>query len=302
MTFRIPHICSSFLLIAFAGCGPSPERAIFPERIEVGQRPESIVKGFDGDYFVTVMGEPGPGDAIVARISDGVVSTFTDGLDEPKGMAFDGEYLYATDLRRVWRIDREGGKTELAVEGDFPVAIRYLNDAAMGPDGRSLYVTDMGANDRMRGPDGFWPLDSEGARSIPVVGRVFRISLPDGGVSIAVDTNELMPCPNGVGFGRDGQMLIGAFFRGNLLEQRDGGLRVVADGMRGADAVEQDSQGNYYVSSWTQGTVWKIDGSSGERSVLIDGFQSAADFYLDEEAGYLLLPDMLAGTVTRVDL
>lgn len=284
------------------GCAESPKIPTFPDSLEIGTRPESITKGFAGDYFVTVMGDPGPGNAHIARIHDGAVSIFSTGMDEPKGIAFDGTYLYATDLKKVWKIDAKGAKSELVGEKDFPVAIRYLNDAAISPDGSELYVTDMGANDKMFGPDGFWPFDSEEAKNIPVIGRVFKIRLGDRKVEIAVDANPLMPCPNGVGFGKDGQLMIGAFFQGNFLEVDGDQLTVVAAGFRGADAVEQDSQGNYYVSSWKLAKVWKIDGESKEATVLIEGLQSAADFYLNEDEGMLLLPDMLAGTIIRVDI
>ena len=248
------------------------------------------------------MGQPGPGDATIVRIKNGVVSTFSDGMDEPKGIAFDGQFLYATDLKRVWKIDADGVKSPLVEEASFPVPIRFLNDAAIAPDRKSLYVTDMGANNRMNGPNGLWPLDSQEARDIPVIGRVFKISLPDANVTIAIDANPLMPCPNGVGFGKDGQILVGAFFRGNLLELRDGQLQVVADGLRGADGVEQDSKGNYYVSSWNQGKLWRIDAATKETTILVEGLPSAADFLLEESANRILLPDMKSGTVQRIDL
>ena len=51
-----------------------------------------------------------------------------------------------------------------------------------------------------------------------------------------------------------------------------------------------------------QGKVWKIDGKTEEATVLIDGLKSAADFYLEEDKGRLLLPDMLAGMIYAVDI
>ncbi|MDQ8184505.1 hypothetical protein [Pelagicoccus sp. SDUM812002] len=297
-----PSLIITISLVFLCACSPNSKSTQFPGTLAIGTRPESITKGFDGDYFVTVMGEKEPGDAYIARIQNGEISKFAEGMDEPKGIAFDGTHLYATDLRRVWKIDASGEKSELVGEADFPVAISYLNDAAISPDGSSLYITDMGANDKMFGPDGFWPFDSEQAKNIPVIGRVFKIDLSSSGIEIAVDANDLMPCPNGVGFGKDGQLLIGAFFRGNFLEAHGDHLHVIADGFRGADAVEQDSKGNYYVSSWKFAKVWKIDGSTKDVTVLIEGLQSAADFYLNEEESMILLPDMLAGTITRIDL
>jgi hypothetical protein len=96
--------------------------------------------------------------------------------------------------------------------------------------------------------------------------------------------------------------MVGAFFLGNFLVKRDGQLAPLKGQFRGADAVEQDSKGNYYVSSWSSGKVWKIDGESEESIILIDGLKSAADFYLEEDKGRLLLPDMLAGMIYAVDI
>ena len=62
----------------------------------------------------------------------------------------------------------------------------------------------------------------------------------------------------------NGNIMVGAFFLGNFLVSRDGRLTPLKGQFRGADAVEQDSKGNYYVSSWSSGAVWKIDGKSEE--------------------------------------
>ncbi len=271
----------------------------FPDVIDVGTRPESITKGFGGDYFVTVMNGREEGDGVVKRIHGSEVSVFATGFDEPKGICFIGGYLITTDLNKVRKIDSRGNVSILADEDDFPVAISYLNDAAAGPDGKSVYITDMGANTKMNGPYGMWAIGSDEADALPVIGRVFEIGL-DGSIRIAIDSNPLMPCPNGVGVGKDGQLLVGAFFTGNLLEQTDEGLRIVHDSMRGADAVEQDSEGYYYVSSWRQGRVWRVAPDGRYSRVLQDGFKSAADFYLEADKRRLLLPDMLAGTVNVI--
>ncbi len=270
--------------------------------IEVGTRPESIVEGFDGHYFVTVMNEQAPGDGVVKRIRGDEVSVFATGLDEPKGICFVGDYLVTTDLTKVWKIDRKGNKTVLADKGDFPVDILYLNDAATVPGENAVYVTDMGDRLKMFGSDGkLYDLDSDGARNIPTVGRVFKITM-EGDVSIVVDASPLMPCPNGVGVANDGSILVGAFFRGDLLNLKDGELHSLANGMRGADAVEQGDDGFYYVSSWLLGKVWRVNGDTGEKEVLIEGLQSAADFYLDEANKRILVPDMKAGTVIEIGL
>jgi sugar lactone lactonase YvrE len=271
--------------------------------IAVGKRPESVAKGFGGRYYVTVMNENNvPGDGKVVVLEGDAVRDFATGLDEPKGICFTGSHLVTTDVKRVWKIDAQGNKSELAGEKDFPVAISFLNDAATEPGGKAVYVTDMGANTKMRDPDGrLWPLDSPQAKELPSIGRVFRIGM-DGKVTIAVDASPLMPCPNGVTALKNGDLLVGEFFTGNLLRARKGRLTVLATGYRGADAIEQDARGNLYLSSWTQGKVWKLDRQAKNATELVTGLQSAADFFLDQEAGVILLPDMLAGKVLFVPI
>ncbi len=276
--------------------------AKLPARLEVGERPESITKGFDGDYFVTVMNGKEEGDGVIKRIHGSKVTVFATGLDEPKGICFVGDHLFTTDLNKVRKIDAEGNVSILADESDFPLPVSYLNDAAAAPEGDAIYITDMGANTKMfKEPGVFWPIGSNEYKNMPIIGRVYKIHL-NGTISISINSNNLMTNPNGVGVGKDGQLMVGAFFRGNVLEQTDLGLKVIGHGMRGADAVEQDSKGNYYVSSWAQGKVWKIGAADHNVTVLIEGLQSAADFYLEEDKGRLLLPDMKAGVILTVPL
>ena len=284
-----------------SGCSCESEGPAVSFPVDVGERPESITQGFGGNYFVTVMNGREDGDGVIKVIEGDSVSVFATGLSEPKGIAFVGDHLIASDLTRVVKIDSHGHVSDLAVPDAFPHPPSYLNDVSVDQDGKGVYVTDMGANTKMRGPDGLWPLDSAEAKAMPVIGRVYHITL-DGKVTEVIKPNAKMTNPNGVGIGKDGQLLVGAFFQGHFLIKDGDNLKVLASDLRGADAVEQDSRGNYYVSSWSQAKVWKIseDGSSVE--ILKDGFQSAADFYLEEDNNRLLLPDMLAGKVYEVSL
>jgi len=108
--------------------------------------------------------------------------------------------------------------------------------------------------------------------------------------------------PNGVGVDNNGNIMVGAFFLGNFLVTKNGNLTPLKGLFRGADAVEQDSKGNYYVSSWAEGKVWKIDSKTEESTILIEGLISAADFYLEEDKGRLLVPDMMAGKIYEVTI
>ncbi len=268
--------------------------------VEVGTKPESITKGFNGNYYVTVMNNKESGDGTVVEISAKGVKTFATGFDEPKGIVFLDNHLYLSDLNRVWKVDKSGYATVFVEENDFPEEALYLNDVAVDADGKGIYVVDMGATQYMRDSNNnLWPLDSEEAKKVPALGRIYHISL-NGDISIAQNTSPLMLNPNGVGVDNNGDIMVGSFFMGNFLVKRNGELTPLKGVFRGADAVEQDSKGNYYVSSWSEGKVWRIDYKTEESTVLIDGLKSAADFYLEEDKGRLLVPDMMAGKIYEV--
>lgn len=270
--------------------------------VEVGVKPESITKGFRGNYFVTVMNGNEEGDGEVVEISKNGTKIFSTGFNEPKGIVYLKNHLYFSDLTRVWKVDKDGNASVFISKDDFPKEVLYLNDVAVDAKNNGIYVTDMGATSYMRDQNNkLWPLNSEKAKLVPQLGRIYHIDL-DGHISIAQDTSPIMLNPNGVGVDNNGDIMIGAFFLGNFLIKKNGELRPLKGMFRGADAVEQDSKGDYYISSWAAGTVWKINGKTEESTVLIDGLQSAADFYLEEEKGRLLLPDMLGGTIYSVDI
>ena len=273
-----------------------------PEQVGVAERPESVTKGFGGDYFVTVMrSQDKEGDGGIQRIQDGKASDFADGMSEPKGIGFTGKHLVTTDVTKVWKVDAKGKTSVLAAKEDFPHEVRYLNDVAVAADKKSVFVSDMGANQKMFGPQGLWPIGSEQAKEIPMVGRIYEITM-DGEVSVAVDPDAAMLNPNGVTVANDGSLLIAEFFKGNILKASEGELTLLASGFRGADGIEQAKGGSIYLSSWTEGDVWKLDANAENETVIRRGFYAAADFYLDEPAEQIVVPDMLANMLFFVPL
>ena len=91
-------------------------------------------------------------------------------------------------------------------------------------------------------------------------------------------------------------LLMGDFFTGNLVSYKDGKMAVIANGFRGADAIEQDGD-MIYVSSWPLGKVWSYNLETKKQKVLKGGFTTAADFYLDRETKLLVVPDMRANKI-----
>ena len=292
-------ITTCIVLFLFYSCNSQSEIQ-FP--IEVGTKPESITKGFNNNYYVTIMNGKENGDGELVEISKNGVNVFAKGFDEPKGIVFLKKHLYFSDLNRIWKVDQYGNATVFVDKNDFPKEALYLNDVAVDAEKKGIYVADMGATTYMRDTDNnLWPLDSEEAKLVPQLGRIYHIDLV-GKIAITQDTSPLMLNPNGVGVDNNGNIMVGSFFLGNFLVTKNGKLTPLKGVFRGADAVEQDSKGNYYVSSWASGKVWKIDSKTEESTILIEGLISAADFYLEEDKGRLLVPDMMAGKIYNVPI
>lgn len=296
LTLLIAPLCA---LSSIASAEDSKFRSI-----AVGATPESVVKGFDGKLYVTLMGkkqEKGDGDGGIVKIDGDKVSVFTEGLDDPKGLVFLDGKLITTDHDTVWAINEKGEKTALASPTAFPKPPLFLNDIAIEPGGKSILVTEMGDLKAMFSPEGkLWPLDSDEAKNLPSLGRIYRITL-DGKVSIAIDHAPEFPNPNGVDVLADGTILIAEFFRGTLLEWKAGKWRTISEDHRSGDGIVHDTAGNLYLTEVKTGNVWHIKAATGERKLLTT-LQSAADLILDEENSQLIVPDSKAGLLVFIPL
>ena len=304
---RLSTLAAALVLVVF-GCSESTSPPAGEMReLMVGQRPESVTRGFGDKLYVSLqngtdlMAEDGE-----IKVVDGDnVSTFVTGFREPKGIAFTGTHLVVTDLTRVWAIDSTGAKKILAEGAAFPYPIAFFNDTAAEPGGKAVFVTEMGQRGKIRDPmTALWPLDSPQAAEIMPEARIYRITVPEGQVSVAVDTNPDMLVLNGVTAPAAGRLLIAEFFLGNILEFTGGTMKKLAGGYRGADGIEQDDQGNIYVSSFEQGRVWKLDRAGQNEQVLLKdrGKGSAADHFLDRAGKRLIIPDTGKGSLIFLTL
>ncbi len=271
--------------------------------LAVGATPESVVSGFDGKLYVTLMGtkrQKGDGDGKIVVVEGDKVTAFADGLDDPKGIVFAGGRLITTDFDKVWAVDASGLKTLLAGPEAFPQPPVFLNDVVVEPGGRSILVTDMGDLPAMLAPGGaFWPLDSAQARDLQPRGRIYRLTL-DGQVSLVIDHAPEMPNPNGVDVLPDGTILIAEFFRGTLLAWKSGQWRQLSADHRSGDGIVHDAAGkNLYLTEVRTGRVWRVSAATGEKQLLAT-LQSAADLILDEPGRQLIVPDSKAGLLVFI--
>lgn len=272
--------------------------------IPVGATPESVVPGFNGKLYVTLMGTKrvkGDGDGKIVMVDGDKVTVVTEGLDDPKGLVFIDGVLMTADFDKVWAIDANGSKRLVAGPDAFPTPPLFLNDVAIEPGGKAILVTDMGNLAAMNAPSGgMWPLNSEEAKAIVPHGRVYRITR-EGIVSVALDHAPEMPTPNGIDVLDDHTFLIAEFFRGTLMEWKGKKWRRISDDHRTADGIAHDRAGNIYLTEVRTGRVWQINSTTGEKRLLAT-LQSAADLYLDEANHQLIVPDSKAGTLVFIPL
>ncbi len=274
--------------------------------LKVGEKPESVCRGFGDKLYVTMINGEVAGDGTIVEVDGDTVKVFATGLNSPKGLVFVGGFLVAADETTLWKIDSTGKTSKLAEAKDFPKPIEFLNDVAAARDGKSVYVSEMSTPTPMFDPAGdrkLWDLDSPQAKELPTKGCVYQVTL-EGKVSEAVPAGgPELRFPNGVAIGgpKDGpdQVFVGDFFSGDLLTYTNGKFRTVGTGMRGIDGIAL-AKDWIYTSSWTQGKVWKVDRKTKTATVIAEGFQSAADFFYDRKHQQLIVPDMLAGTLTFI--
>ncbi|WED63074.1 SMP-30/gluconolactonase/LRE family protein [Synoicihabitans lomoniglobus] len=276
--------------------------------LDVGRNPESVTRGFGGDYFVTIMGERGSHpdaatDGEIRRVSpSGRVRVFSrGGLAEPKGIVFTGEALVTADGKNVWKIAADGSKTLLAGLDQFPEPPVYLNDVANDPRGEGVYVTDMNNSGELFATGSFAPLDDAGILARKPHGRVYHIAW-NGTVTLALGDSPLMRYPNGVFVEPDGRILATSFWLGHVVAGYPGEApQVIATGYRSGDGVEIDDHGNLYVLEVLSGKIWQLP-PHGRAPRLLHTAQSAADHYLDRDSNTLVVPDSKAGQLVFIDL
>ncbi|HEV3338972.1 MAG TPA: PQQ-dependent sugar dehydrogenase [Pirellulales bacterium] len=247
--------------------------------------PESVTLGWDGQIFVTVIGEfDKDGDGAVVLVADNTAKPFAKGLDDPKGIVFANDFLFVADKQGIWRIDPKGTATLFVAAEKFPSKPRLLNDLCADEKG-TLYVSDTGN------------LQGSG-------GAVFRVS-PTGAVKLVTDASKTkgLNAPNGLACDGADHLLMLDLGSGELqrVSLADGKMVRQATGYAGGDGVAVDTNGKIYISQWTTGEV-SVLARESHAPTSIGKLDSAADICLDEANGRLLVPDMKAGTLSAIKL
>ncbi|CAN7681076.1 SMP-30/gluconolactonase/LRE family protein [Phyllobacterium sp. LjRoot231] len=279
----------SILLLGMAGSSATAEEVW---SLDGFKTPESVL--FDAKrnvlYVTNIVGEPTGKDGIgyLSKVSpDGKLKTaeWVKGFDAPKGLVMKGDTLFVTDIDRLRSVDVESGQVTgtWAAEG-----AQFLNDTAVDEAGR-VFVSDMLTN------------------------RIYV--LDNDALSVWVESEDLLH-PNGLrvedgrllvaGWGRDIQPDFSSKTPGHLITI-DLNTKAISDVGPGEpvgnlDGLEPDGAGNWLVTDWVAGTLFRIH-PDGKVDQLMDLNQGSADLEFMEGEKLAIIPMMMDGKLvaTRVD-
>ncbi len=229
--------------------------------------PESVIYDKKRDViYVANMGGNNPdkkdGDGFIAKLSpDGKIIKlrWSDHLNDPRGMAILGDFLFATDITEILKIEINTGKVVVR----FPVrGAKFLNDMDADDKG-TIYFTDMADN------------------------KVYMLF--KGKVRLLSDSPELQS-PNGVYCDND-RLLVGC--KGYMLsiDPPTATLTRYIENTGGIDGLEKYDIGRYIITDWSGTTSLVQPGK--ERIVLLDTKSkkiNAADLDYIPEKKMMLIP------------
>ena len=260
------------------------------QKISGLKMPESVVQATDGRVFVSEINGFGvDGDGQISVIEAGQVTLFAKGLDDPKGLAIIGQFLYVADNKRILKLALSGpkqGQAEVfAAATAFPVTPLFLNDLEADLAG-NLYVSDSGD---LKGKGGaVYQINAQGQVRLLINGQQDnRILAPNG--LLMDDTGDVLMVVD---------FASGILYSYNLATKQ---LLDIAEGFGGGDGVVHHANGSMFVSDWKNGKVFRLD-MNGEATPLAATYQSAADIALTKDEKILMVPDMKAGELDFIVL
>ncbi len=282
---------NTLLALLLVALMPAAQAAtLSTQKISGLKMPESVVQAADGRVFVSEINGFGiDGDGQISVIEQGHAQVFAKGLDDPKGLAIIGQFLYVADNKRILKIALSGpksGQAEVFVAATaFPVVPLFLNDLEADLAG-NLYVSDSGD---LKGKDGaVYQITAQGQVRLLINGQQdSRILAPNG--LLMDDTGDVLLIVD---------FASGVLYSYNLASKQ---LMDIALGFGGGDGLVHHANGAMYVSDWKNGKVFRLD-MSGEVTALAATYQSAADIALTKDEKVLMVPDMKAGELDFIVL
>jgi sugar lactone lactonase YvrE len=248
--------------------------------------PESVVHDAErGELYVSnVAGAPVEknGAGFVSRVSpDGEMleKEWVTGLDAPKGLALYGGTLYVSDIDRLVAIDIEAGEVTDRWQGE---GAQFLNDPAVDGQGR-VFVSDMATS-------AIYVLD-EGSFSVWLQDEALQH--PNG---LKVDDGRLIVAAWGQDLQEDFSTSVAGHLIAVDLETKEISALGSGEPVGNLDGLEADGAGNWLVTDWIAGALFRIS-PDGTAEQLLDLNQGSADLEYLEGDKLAVIPMMMDGRV-----
>lgn len=230
--------------------------------------PESVVYDETREqYYVSNIGDKEEGDGYISKVSknDKIEElSWITGLNDPKGLLIQGNKLYVTDVTALVEMDIETGKilSKIPVEG-----AQSLNDPAKDEAG-NIYFSDLAK------------------------GSIYVLK-SDGQVEEWLTSPELQR-PNGLLITDDyilvsawGQENPGQFLR---VDRSTKEVESISnEGIGKLDGVQKIEEGEYYISDWGSGNIYRISMDGALEKVLTTA-KSSGDILYRNDVRKLYVP------------
>jgi DNA-binding beta-propeller fold protein YncE len=253
-------------------------------------RPESAVRDPEtGAIFVSnTNGEPYAldGNGYISRISPSgsvLIQKFIGGkpgafaLNAPKGLAIWADKLAVADIDKIQVFEKKNGAFVRTIDLTGLGAV-FLNDLAFDSSG-ILYASDTAAN------------------------KIFKLDIKNDDAPRVLREGPELGGPNGLAVNpRSSNLLIVTWNSGSILELDGAGrIHILKRGLKNLDGIDFDEQWNLYVSSYSQGEIYRIPMlGRGGISVFASNLQTPGDIGFDRRRREILIPLVEAGSVISV--
>lgn len=253
------------------------------------KNPESVIAASKREvlYVSNINGKPldKDGNGFISKLNaSGEIEDleWVTGLNAPKGMVMDGDKLYVTDIDHLVEIDSASGE----IVSKYPAkGAIFLNDPAIGPDG-SVYVSDIaGRKIFRRAPD---------ADTLRVWFAPDNLMHVNG---LRVEDGKLIVAGWGRNMNDDGSTEIaGNLFTIDLKTKEMADLGN-GEGIGNLDGLERDANGNFLVTDFIAGALYRIS-EDGSYETVLDLNAGSADLEVTKDGTVAIIPMMMDGKVT----